>query len=96
MVGGMLVNLCSSTQHAVATLSSETEYNARGAADALGLEAVLGELGWEPAAKLMGCRRELGRQRHIEVKLLWVQEAVRRRRFRIIKIPGTTSPPRTS
>ena len=34
----------------------------------------------------------LGKKRHIEVMLLWMQEAVGRRRFRIIKIRGTTNP----
>ena len=32
------------------------------------------------------------RQRHIEVKLLWVQKAVRRRWLRVIKFPGTKNP----
>ena len=34
----------------------------------------------------------LGKRLHIEVKLLWVQESVRRMRFLIIKILGTTTP----
>ena len=40
----------------------------------------------------MGCWQELEKQRHLEVKRLWVQEAVRRRWFRIVKILGTTNP----
>ena len=43
------------------------------------------------ASKLMGCWLGLGKQRYIEVMLLWVLESVRRTRLRIIKIPGTTN-----
>ena len=40
----------------------------------------------------MGVLARTGKERDIEVKLLWVQEAVRRKRLRIIKILGTTNP----
>ena len=92
IVGEVPVKSWSSTQ------ATEVEQKAlvRGAAEALGLKAVLDELGWEmpidimidsAAAKSMGCPLGLGKQR-----LLWVQEAVRRHRFSIIKILGTTKP----
>ena len=82
----------SSTQSTVATSSGEADYNAlvRRAAEAWGLKAVLDELGWEipdimidsAAAKSIVFRLGLGKQRHIEVKLLWAQETL-----------GTTTPP---
>ena len=76
-------------------------YNAfeRGAAEALGLKAVLEERP-EGAhrrhdrvddSEISWCWLGLGEHRHIEVNLLWVQESVRRWRFRIIKILGTTN-----
>ena len=48
IVEEMLVRSWSSTEATVATSSGEAEYNAlvRGAAEALGLKAVLDELGW--------------------------------------------------
>ena len=92
----------SSSQASVATTSGEFDFNAhvRGAAEAFGLKSVLDKPRWEmpidimidsAAKKSVGCGLGLGERRYMEVKLLWVQEAVRRRRFRIIKILGTTN-----
>ena len=45
------------------------------------------------AAKAMGARRGLGKLvRHIEVKMLWLQEAVRRKRLTWWKIDGEKNP----
>ncbi len=87
----------------MATPSGETEYYAltRAAAEALGLQSVARDFGvnctvriWvDPsAAKAMASRAGLGRTRHLEVRFLWVQEAVKSKRLEIRKIKGTANP----
>ena len=44
------------------------------------------------AAKGIAQRRGLGKLRHIELKLLWVQEAVKLGRIRIGKVAGSCNP----
>lgn len=89
-VGGMVVKSWSSTQGSIATSSGESEFYAlvRGAAEALGLQAALADLGWamrpkvfvdSSAAKAVSGRVGLGKTRHIEVRYLWVQQTVRRK-----------------
>ena len=103
VVAGMVVKSWSSTQGSVATSSGEAEYYslARGSAEALGLAAALKDLGWElfprvmvdsSAAKAVAGRLGLGRTRHIEVRFLWLQEAVRRRRLAVEKVRGDLNP----
>ena len=55
------------------------------------------DLGWDVKAKLfvdssaaraIASRTGLGRMRHVEVRYLWVQEAVEKGRFTISKIRG--------
>ncbi len=103
VVSGMVVKSWSTTQSTVATSSGEAEYYAmvRGAAEGLGLAAVMSELGWKmpveirvdsSAAKAVASRAGLGRTRHIEVRFLWVQEAVRRHRITIKKVSGKLNP----
>ena len=67
------------------------------------MQAVMSELGLSPeltmmrvctdsaAAKSFVSTRGLGRMRHIEVKLLWMQEAVRRGRLQICKVKGAAN-----
>ena len=102
-VGGAGVKSWSSTQGSIATSSGEAEYYAmiKGAAEALGLQALARDLGWNmrirlwtdsSSAKSAASRRGLGKTRHIEVKYLWLQEAVRRGRLRLGKIAGELNP----
>ena len=75
-----------------------------GATRALGAQAVAKELGVDvgdiivelgtdsSAAKSFASRRGLGRNRHVEVKWLWLQSAVARGRFKLQKILGATNP----
>ena len=75
-----------------------------GATRALGAQAVAKELGVEvgdlvvelatdsSAAKSFASRRGLGRNRHVEVKWLWLQTAVAQGRFKLQKILGATNP----
>ena len=72
-----------------------------GSAEGLALQAMAGELGWQlqlrvwtdsSGAKAAVSRRGLGKMRHMELRYLWVQEAVRRRRIQVKKILGTHNP----
>ena len=56
------------------------------------------DLGWEAkivvhidssVAKSVVSRTGLGKLRHMEVKFLWAQEAVRLKRFRVEKVRGS-------
>ena len=75
-----------------------------GATRALGAQAVAKELGVDvgdlvvelatdsSAAKSFASRRGLGRNRHVEVKWLWLQLAVAQGRFKFQRILGSTNP----
>ena len=96
----------SSTQSSPALSSCEAEYYALvdGATRALGLQAAAKELGVavedvivetvtdSSAAKSYASRRGAGRIRHIEVRHLWLQQAVAEGRFRVAKIAGEHNP----
>ena len=88
----------SRTQATVALSSGEAELNAalKGAAEAIGLEQVLRELGLTPEIVLEGdssackgtlAREGAGRQKHLEVRQLWLQEHVKSGRVKYRKIP---------
>ena len=79
--------------------SGEAEYYAalKGAAEALGLQSLAVDLGWQfkirlwtdsSSCKAVASRRGLGKIRHMEIKYLWLKEAVRRHRLVMKKIPG--------
>ena len=102
-VDGGVVKTWSSMQTTVAQSSGEAEYYAmvRAAAEALGLQSIMKDMGWSAgiqlwvdssAAKSMTARIGLGKIRHMEVKFLWLQEAVKNRRIEVKKIPGTLNP----
>ena len=44
------------------------------------------------SAKSFASKRGLGKMRHIEVKDLWLQEAVCRGRIKLFKVIGTKNP----
>ena len=100
---GGVVKSWSSMQTTVAQSSGEAEYYAmvRAAAEALGLQSIMNDLGWpagvriwvdSSAAKSMSARIGLGRVRHMEVKFLWLQEVVKDKRVEGKKIPGACNP----
>ena len=102
-VGGGAVNSWSSTQSTIALSSGEAEYYAltRAAAEALGFQSLCSDLGWSmairvwvdsTAAKAIASRTGLGRVRHLEVRYLWVQGALKDGRFKVLKIPGKVNP----
>ena len=59
----------------------------------VGVEDVTVELATDSsAAKSFASRRGLGRNRHVEVKWLWLQSAVAQGRFKLLKILGSQNP----
>ena len=93
-VGRHVLRTWSSTQATVATSSGEAELIAmfEGASKGCGMQAVLSEMGLLPSlsvlrvstdssvAKSFVATRGVGKMRHIEVKLLWLQEQVQKGR----------------
>ena len=103
MLGSHLMRAWSSTQASIAMSSAEAEYYAlvEGAVRSLGFQSMTRELGLtqsivlhtdSSAAKSFSSKRGLGRMRHIEVKQLWLQEAVCRNRIRLAKVKGEENP----
>ena len=93
----------SSTQGTIALSVGEAEYYAMvtAAAEGLALVALGNDLGFKfrltlwvdsNAAKAISSRLGLGRVRHMEVKFLWAQEALRMKRFEVRKVLGTKNP----
>ena len=104
MFGGATLKTWSSTQGSIATSVGEAEYYAalKGAAEGLGVQALARDLGIELGVRLwsdstsargIACRRGLStRTRHLEVKYLWLQEAVARKRIQWGKIHTSVNP----
>ena len=106
VLGNHPIKSWSTTQSAPALSSCEAEYYALvdGASRGLGLQAAARVLGIavddlvveastdSSAAKSYASRRGAGRIRHIEVKQLWLQQAVADGRIRLHKILGTENP----
>ena len=100
--GGVL-KTWSSTQASIAQSSGESEYYAlvRAASEALGMQAIMRDLGWfckirllvdSSAAKSTASRMGLGKLRHLEFKFLWLQECVRRGKVVLSKVRGDVNP----
>ena len=98
-LGGVAVKHWSRTQKTRALSVGEAEYAAMvsGSAEGLGLKSLLKDLGWEmdvviktdsSTAQAVASRRGLGKLRHVEVKMLWVQDAVKAKRIKIVKVAG--------
>ena len=66
--------------------------------ETLGFESLMVDLGWSPsvkevltdsnAARAMASRRGLGKTRHIEVRRLWLQEAIEARSVQMGRVEG--------
>jgi hypothetical protein len=102
-IGGNCVKAWSSTQATVATSSGEAELIAlvKAASEALGFSSVARDLGVEfrlkifvdsSAAQSIASRSGLGRLKHVDVKHLWVQEAVKNGSFQVVRIAGVRNP----
>ena len=104
-VGRHVLRTWSRTQSTVATSSGEAALIAmfEGAARGCGMQAILSEMGMLPSlsllrvstdssvAKSFVATRGVGKMRHLEVKLLWLQEQVRNQRLRVLKVSGTAN-----
>ena len=104
-VGRHVLRTWSRTQATVATSSGEAELIAMhdGASRAMGLQTAMSEMGLAPelsmlrvftdssVAKSFVATRGLGRMRHLEVKLLWLQESVQKGRLKVGKVKGTAN-----
>ena len=104
-VGQHVLKTWSATQPTIATSSGEAELIAMhdGASRAMGLQTAMSEMGLMPklsmlrvytdssVAKSFVATRGLGRMRHLEVKLLWLQEAVQKGRLVVGKVRGTVN-----
>ena len=99
-IAGGFIKSWSGTQATIALSSGETEYYAavRAAAEALGIQALVMDMGikvrvrlWidAEAAKGIASRCGLGRIRHLETEFLWLQDAVRSRKLALKKVLGT-------
>ena len=98
--GGACMKTWSTTQGVVALSSGEAEYYAavKGASEGLGFQAACQDLGMgnmtvrvltdSSACKGICQRTGLGKIRHIDVALLWLQDLVRKGRVVMKKIPG--------
>jgi hypothetical protein len=93
----------SSSQASVALSSGEAEFYAaiRGGAEAMGVKSLLQDLGLEvsirlmvdsSSAKSMMSRLGVGRVRHLETRLLWMQQLVRDGTIIVKWIPGVSNP----
>ena len=103
VVDGGVMKTWSSTQATVAQSSGEAEYYAmvRAAAEGIGMQSIMKEMGWDAeikvwadssAAKSIASRIGLGKIRHMEVKFLWLQEAVKAKRVEVRKVAGNLNP----
>ena len=83
--------------------SGEAELHgiAYGAAQALGLQSLLVDLGWKVRIRIHSdataaigiCRRKgLGKIRHLATTDLWIQDKVRSRVLELVKVLGTENP----
>ena len=91
------------TQTTIALSSGEAELHGinSGITQGLGLQSIAKDLGFDvkvrvhsdATAALIICRRRgLGKTRHVQIKFLWLQQAVFQKRVEIRKIKGTENP----
>ena len=99
MLGDHCIKTWSVSQGYIALSSGEAEYYGavRGASQALGLKAMMADLGIEVGVRIrvdasaavgIATRRGLGKVRHIELNELWLQDQVARKRICIEKVDG--------
>ena len=103
MVGRHTIKTWSSTLPSVSLSSGEAEFYGvvRAAGMGLGYQSLLSDLGvslplrvWTDSTAAVGiCSRQgLGGQRHVDTHSLWVQQAIRCRRFTLHKVDGEVNP----
>ncbi len=103
MLGKHTIKSWSSTQVSVSLSSGEAGFygTIRGAGMGLGFQSLMADLGhrlklrvWTDSSAAIGvCSRQgLGKLRHLDTHLLWIQQAVRSGRIDLRKIDGTANP----
>ena len=103
MIGDHLLKGWSKTQTLIALSSGESELYAtlKAASEGLGMISIAKDLGvhlegevWGDASAALGIikRRGLGKTRHIDTGLLWVQEVAAERRLKFGKVLGRDNP----
>jgi hypothetical protein len=103
MLGSHTVKTWSSTQTGISLSSGEAEFYGvlKGSGIGLGFQSLLADLGvtlplrvWTDSSAAIGiCNRQgLGKLRHLATHLLWIQQAVRSRRFELRKVHGEQNP----
>ena len=103
MLGAHTLKTWSRTQSLIALSSGESELYAtlRAAAEALGIISIMKDLGytvsgeiWSDASAALGIinRTGLGKTRHIDTGLLWIQQTAAEQRLRFQKVLGKHNP----
>ena len=103
MLGKHTIKSWSRTQSLVAFSSGESELYAtlKAAAESLGMISLLKDLGWHVAGEIWGDtsaalgiinRRGLGKTRHIDTGLLWIQQTAAEKRLNFHKVLGKVNP----
>ena len=103
MRGSHCIKHWSTTQPTIALSSGEAELGGicKGAANAIGLRSVARDLGIRldvtvrsdaTAALSMSRRTGIGKVRHLDTSLLWIQQKVRDRDIAVEKVPGADNP----
>ena len=103
MLGKHTLKGWSKTQTLVALSPGESELYAalKASAEALGLIALLQDLGytvrgevWGEASAALGIihRKGLGKTRHIDTGLLWIQQTAAEQRLKYLKVLGKDNP----
>ena len=104
MIGGHCLKTWSKTQSIISLSSAEAELyaNVKTSAEALGLAAVLKDLGMKvsgievigDASAAFGIirRQGLGKLRHIDTNYLWIQEKAAKKAIGYGKVKGTENP----
>ena len=103
-IGGHLIRAYSKTQSVIAKSSAESELYAvvRASAEGLGILTLYSDFGQKGMKASVGMdasaaigiiqRHGIGKLRHIEVDVLWLQEQQARRLLPLHKVPGPRNP----
>ena len=103
MIGTHVLKIWSKTQSLIALSSAESEFYAalKASAEGLGMLSVMKDLSWKMKGKVMGDasaamgiinRKGLGRTRHIDTGMLWIQQTAAEKRLAYDKVLGTENP----
>jgi hypothetical protein len=103
VLGKHVIKTWSSTQATRALSSGEAEFYAiiEGASRALGIQALMVDMGFEcsvrmksdsSAGRAISLRKGTGKLRHLQVKYLWIQDALFEKRLVIEKVKGVENP----